>query len=71
MEDRVGSRRARTLVFNGDRDPIVPSAWAAELATAHPQAEFREARGPHVIMHTDPVTIARHITDFAAAEEKP
>jgi pimeloyl-ACP methyl ester carboxylesterase len=66
MEDRVSSHGARTLVINGDRDPIVPSSWAAELAAAHPQADFRQVSGPHVIMHTDPVMIARHITDFVA-----
>jgi len=70
MEDRVAAHGARTLVINGDRDPIVPSSWAAELSRAHPQAEFREVHGPHVIMHTDPVMIARHITDFVAAGER-
>jgi pimeloyl-ACP methyl ester carboxylesterase len=69
MEDRVAAHGARTLVINGDRDPIVPSAWAAELSRAHPHGEFREVRGPHVIMHTDPVMIARHITEFVAAGE--
>ncbi len=70
MEDRVGTHRARTLVINGDRDPIVPASWAAELSRAHPRGEFRQVRGPHVIMHTDPAMIARHITDFVAAGER-
>jgi pimeloyl-ACP methyl ester carboxylesterase len=70
MEDRVSAHGARTLVINGDRDPIVPSSWAAELAAAHPQAEFRQVSGPHVIMHTDPVMIARHITDFVAGARR-
>lgn len=70
LEDRVGSHGARTLVINGDRDPIVPSAWAEELSRAHPYAEFRQVEGPHVIMHTDPVMIARHITDFVAAGDR-
>jgi pimeloyl-ACP methyl ester carboxylesterase len=71
MEDRVATHGARTLVINGDRDPIVPSEWAAELSRAHPHGEFRQVRGPHVIMHTDPVLIARHITDFVAAGGHP
>jgi pimeloyl-ACP methyl ester carboxylesterase len=70
MEDRVPAHGARTLVINGDRDPIVPSAWAEELSRAHPQGEFRQVHGPHVIMHTDPVMIARHITDFVAAGDQ-
>jgi pimeloyl-ACP methyl ester carboxylesterase len=65
-EDRVLEHRTHTLVVNGDRDPIVSTTWARELADAHPDAEFREVRGPHVIMHTDPVMIAKHITDFVA-----
>jgi pimeloyl-ACP methyl ester carboxylesterase len=71
MEDRVATHGARTLVINGDRDPIVPFEWAAELSRAHPHGEFRQVRGPHVIMHTDPVLIARHITDFVAAGGRP
>jgi pimeloyl-ACP methyl ester carboxylesterase len=70
LEDRVAFHGARTLVINGDRDPVVPSGWAQELSRAHPQGEFRQVRGPHVIMHTDPVTIARHITEFVAAGER-
>jgi len=65
-EDRVPHHRAHTLVVNGDRDPIVSTAWARALADAHPDGEFREVRGPHVIMHTEPMTIARHITEFIA-----
>jgi pimeloyl-ACP methyl ester carboxylesterase len=65
-EDRVGEHRARTLVVNGDRDPIVSSGWARELADAHPDGEFRQVHGPHVIMHTRPELIARHITAFVA-----
>lgn len=63
-EDRVGEHRAHTLVVNGDRDPIVSTSWARRLADAHPDGEFREVRGPHVIMHTEPATIAQHITRF-------
>ena len=67
LEDRVAAHGARTLVINGDRDPIVPNAWATRLCEAHPHAIFREVHGPHVIMHTDPVMIAKHITDFVAS----
>lgn len=65
-EDRVGEHRAHTLVVNGDRDPIVTPRWARRLADAHPDAEFHEVHGPHVIMHTEPETIAQHITRFVA-----
>lgn len=65
-EDRVPHHGAHTLVVNGDRDPVVSSPWARALAEAHPDGEFREVNGPHVIMHTEPARIAEHITRFVA-----
>ena len=65
-EDRVPTHRAHTLVVNGDRDPIVSTPWARALADAHPDGEFHEVHGPHVIMHTEPTRIAEHITRFVA-----
>jgi pimeloyl-ACP methyl ester carboxylesterase len=66
IETRLGSLRARVLIINGDRDTIVSTPWARELSELGSTAEFREVHGPHVIMHTDPVMIARHITGFLA-----
>lgn len=68
-EDRVRGHAAHTLVVNGDRDPIVSTGWARRLAEAHPDGEFREVRGPHVIMHTEPAMIAQHITRFVTQAE--
>lgn len=64
METRLGSLRARVLIVNGDRDTIVSTRWARELTELGADIEFREVHGPHVIMHTDPVMIAHHITEF-------
>jgi pimeloyl-ACP methyl ester carboxylesterase len=64
IETRLGQLRSRVLIVNGDRDPIVSSRWAEQLSALGPNFEFREVRGPHVIMHTDPVMIAAHITRF-------
>ncbi|MEO5920443.1 MAG: alpha/beta hydrolase [Pseudolysinimonas sp.] len=64
IETRVGSLRSRVLLVNGDRDPIVSSGFAERLSRLAPDIEFREVHGPHVIMHTDPVMIAKHITEF-------
>jgi hypothetical protein len=64
IEDRVGTNRAKTLVITGDRDTIAPTTWARDLALDDTQTTFHEVRGPHVIMHTDPAMVARHITDF-------
>lgn len=64
IETRLGSLRARVLIVNGDRDAIVATPWARRLSDLGHAIEFREVHGPHVIMHTDPVMIARHITEF-------
>jgi pimeloyl-ACP methyl ester carboxylesterase len=60
----VGELRARVLVVNGDRDPIVSDGWARTLSRLPDRAEFCEVHGPHVIMHTDPVTIARRVSGW-------
>ena len=64
LEDRIPRLASRLLVIAGDRDPICSVEWARELGGLNPRAEFREVRGPHVIMHTDPVMIAAHISEF-------
>jgi pimeloyl-ACP methyl ester carboxylesterase len=64
IEVRVGELRARVLVVNGDRDPIVSDGWARTLSRLPDRAEFCEVHGPHVIMHTDPVTIARRVSGW-------
>lgn len=65
IEARLDDLRARVLVINGDNDPIVSSRWAKGLSLQGRSFQFREVRGPHVIMHTDPESIATHITEFA------
>jgi pimeloyl-ACP methyl ester carboxylesterase len=55
---------AHVLVIAGDRDTIVSVEWAASLADRVRHAEFHLVHGPHVIMHTDPVMIAKHVVDF-------
>lgn len=58
LEERMPKLRARILVICGDRDPIVGEAWGRRLADLAPDAEYRTVSGPHVVMHTDPRTIA-------------
>ena len=64
METRLGSLRARVLVVNGDRDPIVSDDWARQLSDLSDRFEYREVHGPHVIMHTDPEMIAEHMREW-------
>lgn len=67
LETRIDRLSAKVLVVNGDRDPIVSTAWARQLCEQSDRVEFREVRGPHVIMHTDPVMIAGHIREWLGA----
>jgi pimeloyl-ACP methyl ester carboxylesterase len=64
LEDRIPELRARLLVIAGDRDTIVTAEWARSLAEGIPGARFQLVHGPHVIMHTAPAMIAKHIVDF-------
>ena len=64
IESRLGVLRSRVLVVNGDRDPIVDGEWARELSSLSDRIEYREVHGPHVIMHTEPKMIARHIEEW-------
>ncbi|MET0304228.1 MAG: alpha/beta fold hydrolase [Microbacteriaceae bacterium] len=66
VEDRMPGLDARVLVLCGDRDTIVSTAWGRALAEQLRDGEFHEISGAHVVMHTDPVTVARHIVDHAA-----
>jgi pimeloyl-ACP methyl ester carboxylesterase len=65
-EELLASLDVDVLVVCGDRDPIVDPAWGRELAGLGRRAGFLEVRGAHVVMHTDPVRIARHLMEFAA-----
>ncbi|GAA2087370.1 alpha/beta hydrolase [Pseudolysinimonas kribbensis] len=67
LEDRMPRLAARVLVVDGDRDPIVPNEWISELAARAVDGDARLVRGPHVIMHTDPIATAGHILEFADA----
>jgi pimeloyl-ACP methyl ester carboxylesterase len=67
LEERVPRLEARILVIDGDRDPIVPNGWVEHLADRGRHGEACIVRGPHVVMHTDPVGTARHIVAFRDA----
>lgn len=61
IEDRLPQIEASTLVLRGDSDPIVPRAWGEAVAELMPNATFAEVDGPHVVMHSDPLSVARLI----------
>jgi pimeloyl-ACP methyl ester carboxylesterase len=65
MEERLGRVRARTLVLRGDADVIVPADWSRGLADLVPRGSFVEVVGPHVVMFTDPVSVAAAIAEHA------
>ena len=58
IEDRLPLIDARAVVIVGHRDRVVPTTWAAEVASLLPNGELSIVEGPHVIMYTDPTSIA-------------
>ncbi|TBN57011.1 alpha/beta hydrolase [Glaciihabitans arcticus] len=58
IEDRLPSITAKAVVIAGHRDLVVPPTWAAEVAALLPNGELAIVEGPHVIMFTDPISIA-------------
>lgn len=69
IETRMPDLRARVLVMRGGDDVIVPREWAVSLAQLAPNGHFAEVVGPHVVMFTDPVSVAREIAAHAAGPE--
>lgn len=69
MEDRMSEIRARVLVMRGDSDVIVPQAWAKSIAERATHGTFTEVVGPHVVMFTDPVSVARKIAEHAGTSD--
>ncbi len=67
IEERAPRIRARTLVLVGDRDAVVDRRFARDLASRIPRGTYRVARGPHVVMYTDPLGVARAIVEHARA----
>lgn len=64
IEDRVGANGSPVLVLTGDRDPIASREWGAELASRAQFGRHREVHGPHVVMHSDPRTVADELRRF-------
>lgn len=65
MEERLPEIRASILVMRGNDDVIVPPAWAQSIAEHAGKGQFVEVEGPHVVMFTDPVSVARAIVHHA------
>ncbi|MGV8884867.1 MAG: alpha/beta fold hydrolase [Microbacteriaceae bacterium] len=63
IEERLPLIDTTTVVIVGDRDEVVPRDWAREVATLLPHATLAVVKGPHVIMYTDPESIAACIRD--------
>jgi pimeloyl-ACP methyl ester carboxylesterase len=69
MRDPVESKLARvaapTLVVRGARDPIVPRAWAEEVAATLPHGRLVEVEGAaHAVNYADPDALARVVRTF-------
>ncbi|MDP9432465.1 MAG: alpha/beta hydrolase [Actinomycetota bacterium] len=60
VERKLRHVRVRALVVRGGRDPIVPRAWAEEVAAGLPDARLAEVPGAgHTLNWSAPVELAR------------
>lgn len=65
LENRLPLVTAKTLVINGDRDPVVLRKWAEFWSKITPGARLEIVDGPHVVMFTDPERVAALIAEHA------
>lgn len=67
LEETLVKIEVPTLVLRGDRDPIAPREWVAELGQACPGARIGEVPGEaHVAMFRRPRTVAGYCLELAA-----
>lgn len=76
VRDRVEETLARvhvpTLVVRGERDAIVPRAWAREVAATLPRGRLTEVAGaPHAVNFAAPEALARLVVGFLAEPTTP
>jgi pimeloyl-ACP methyl ester carboxylesterase len=65
LEDYLGDVPSSPLVLVGDQDPISRVPWGQRVAGAARRGILEVVHGPHVVMYSAPVMVARHITDYA------
>ena len=63
IEARLSLVEAQVLVVVGDRDPIVPVAWAADAAELAPRGTLAVVTGAHVVMYSSPEEVSRRIAE--------
>ena len=65
LERNLALVRAHTLVVRGDRDPIVPRAWAEEVAATLPRGRLVEVAGAaHAVNYNAPDALTRLTLEF-------
>ena len=70
LEERLQLVGVPTLVVRGERDPIVPQAWAEQATRLLPDGALAIVPGAaHCAHFTHPEAVARAIGDFLASRE--
>jgi 2-hydroxy-6-oxonona-2,4-dienedioate hydrolase len=70
VETKLPHVQAPTLVVRGARDPIVPRAWAEEVAATLPHGHLAEVAGaPHAVNYAAPDELVRLTLEFLAQRE--
>ncbi len=66
IEERIPLIEAQTLVVVGERDPIVPLAWASAAASLAPRGSLAVVPGAHVIMYSAPRILSERIMEHVS-----
>jgi pimeloyl-ACP methyl ester carboxylesterase len=67
LEERLRLVGMPVLLLRGERDPIAPRSWLAELLAAGRTSAAAEIPGAaHVVMYRRPQAVAKHCLDLAA-----
>lgn len=68
-EERFPAIEAPALVVRGDRDPLVPEAWAEQIAQLLPAGRLLVIRGAvHAVPYVAPAELARAVEELCNAE---
>jgi pimeloyl-ACP methyl ester carboxylesterase len=72
VEEKLRAIEAPTLVVRGERDPIVPQHWAAEVARLLPRGRLVVVpRAGHALNYSRPHDLARLVRAFLSELDDP
>lgn len=69
IEDKLPAIDVPALIVRGERDPIAPAAWCAELSRRLPRGQLLEIPGGHALNYSHPDRLIAAVLPFLEIEE--